>query len=87
MYVNQSQCLIFSRQAQVDLILKTKIDQTPEGKKALGEMLREILGFFIVEHRVAHTTRDFRSKARVSCIDSTIIQAPCLTGTNDCFPY
>jgi hypothetical protein len=28
-------------------------------------MLQEILGFFIIEHRVAHTTREFRSKARV----------------------
>ncbi|KAI9592840.1 exocyst complex subunit Sec15-like-domain-containing protein [Syncephalis fuscata] len=56
------------RQAQVDLILKAKIDRSPEGQKALGEMLREILGFFIVEHRVAHTTREFRSKARVEVL-------------------
>ncbi|KAI8048648.1 exocyst complex subunit Sec15-like-domain-containing protein [Syncephalis plumigaleata] len=56
------------RQAQVDLILKAKIDATPEGKKALGDMLQEILGFFIIEHRIAHTTREFRSKARVEVL-------------------
>ncbi|RKP23970.1 exocyst complex subunit Sec15-like-domain-containing protein [Syncephalis pseudoplumigaleata] len=56
------------RQAQVDLILKAKIDTTPEGKKALGDMLQEIVGFFIVEHRVAYTTREFRSKARVEVL-------------------
>jgi hypothetical protein len=56
------------RQAQIDLILKTKIDLSPEGQKALSDMLQEILGFFIVEHRVAHTTQEFRSKARVDVL-------------------
>ncbi|RKP09983.1 exocyst complex subunit Sec15-like-domain-containing protein [Thamnocephalis sphaerospora] len=56
------------RQAQIDLILKTKISLTPEGQKTFTNMLQEVLGFFIVEHRVAHTTQEFRSKARVEVL-------------------
>lgn len=57
------------RQAQVDLITTSTLDlNNPEALQTLGKMLQELVGFFIVDHVVIHTTQDFRSKARVDVL-------------------
>lgn len=57
------------RQAQVDLIVSPSVNfNAPEALKSMGKMLQELVGFFIVDHVVVHTTQEFRSKARVDVL-------------------